>query len=268
MSKRKLFNIKTLISFILTLLITFSTIVIMACPDLEKDIKNDLSKYIKYLNNGEISGYYDIYNTRKLNDIEKSLFYEKIKNTTKIVNEQKETFEKFKLKVKINDVNILKKMNNNLYLCNINTTYHIRENIHTTKTIKKTEEHIVKVIYVGQDGYKILLPFNSMDKDFSQTETFMFLEQEYKNNKAKEIEEKRLLEESQKEDSQDDAMSDEEIDDFIDEQGLNSEIKENNDDTNSDDESVEESDDNENSDNNINDNNNIDEKSESNNEIN
>ena len=172
MSKKKFFTIKTLLSFLISLFLLSISCIVIAGPDLEKDIKNDLSVYINYLNDGKISEYYNMYNTRKLTDIEKSLFYEKIKN-----------------------VDILRKINNNIYLCNLSVDYQIREGVDTTKTIKKSDDFILKILYTGKDGYKILLPFNSMDKDFSESEVFTYLEQLYKVKKAKEIEEKRLIEE-------------------------------------------------------------------------
>lgn len=199
MSKKKLFTIKTFISFLISLFILSLSCIVMAGPDLEKDIKNDLSVYIDNLNNGKISEYYNLYNTRKLTDIEKSLFYDKIRNATKVVESELETLQKFKLKVKIKEVNILRKINHNIYLCNLSVDYQIREGIDTTKTIKKSDEFILKILYAGKDGYKILLPFNSMDKDFSESEVFAHLEQLYKVKKSKEIEEKRLLEEQEKE---------------------------------------------------------------------
>lgn len=198
MRKKILFTIKTITSCIVSLCILSSLFIVIASPNMEKDIKNDLSSYIKNLNNGEISEYYDIYNTRKLTDIEKSLFYDKIKNSINVVDSEIETFKKFKLKVKIKDVNILKKVNNNIYLCNLSVDYQLREGINTTKTIKKSDEFILKILYTGDDGYKILLPFNSMDKDFSESEVFTYLEQLYKEKKSKEIEEKRLNEEQEK----------------------------------------------------------------------
>lgn len=199
MSKKKLFTIKTFVSFLISLFILSLSCIVMAGPDLEKDIKNDLSVYIDNLNNGKISEYYNLYNTRKLTDIEKSLFYDKIRNATKVVESELETLQKFKLKVKIKEVNILRKINHNIYLCNLSVDYQIREGVDTTKTIKKSDEFILKILYAGKDGYKILLPFNSMDKDFSESEVFAHLEQLYKVKKSKEIEEKRLLEEQEKE---------------------------------------------------------------------
>lgn len=199
MSKKKLFTIKTFVSFLISLFILSLSCIVMAGPDLEKDIKNDLSVYIDNLNNGKISEYYNLYNTRKLTDIEKSLFYDKIRNATKVVDSELETLQKFKLKVKIKEVNILRKINHNIYLCNLSVDYQIREGVDTTKTIKKSDEFILKILYAGKDGYKILLPFNSMDKDFSESEVFAYLEQLYKVKKSKEIEEKRLLEEQEKE---------------------------------------------------------------------
>ena len=199
MSKKKLFTIKTFVSFLISLFILSLSCIVMAGPDLEKDIKNDLSVYIDNLNNGKISEYYNLYNTRKLTDIEKSLFYDKIRNATKVVDSELETLQKFKLKVKIKEANILRKINHNIYLCNLSVDYQIREGVDTTKTIKKSDEFILKILYAGKDGYKILLPFNSMDKDFSESEVFAYLEQLYKVKKSKEIEEKRLLEEQEKE---------------------------------------------------------------------
>ena len=76
MKKNKFFNIKTLISFIISISIISMISIVIASPDLEKDIKDNLSIYMNYLNNGKISEYYDIYNTRKLNDVEKLTFYE------------------------------------------------------------------------------------------------------------------------------------------------------------------------------------------------
>lgn len=192
-------TIKKIITFIVSLFIISISCITIAGPDLEKDIKKDLLIYINHLNNGNISQYYEIYNTRKLTDIEKSLFYDKIKNATKIVNSEKETFKKFKLKVQIEDVKILNKINQNIYLCNIKVYYQIRENINTTKTIKKSDEYILKILDTGTDGYKILLPFNSMDKEFSESNLFVHLEQIYKNKKAKEVEEKRLTQENTEE---------------------------------------------------------------------
>lgn len=228
MSKKKFFSVKTLISLIISLLIVSCSVIVIAGPNLEKDIKRDLSKYIKYLNEGEISQYYNLYNTRKLSELEKSLFYEKIKNATKVVSAEKETYKKFRLKVKVRDVNILEKINNNLYLCNLSIDYQIREHINTTKTIKKSDEYIVKILYVGKDGYKILLPFNSIDKDFSETETFKFIEQVYKDKKAKEIEKKRLQKEKEDENNPEKEEADTEKIEYEDENGLNSINKEDN----------------------------------------
>lgn len=226
MSKKKFFSVKTLISLIISLIILSCSVIVIAGPNLEKDIKRDISKYINYLNEGEISQYYNLYNTRKLNELEKSLFYEKIKNATKIMASENETYKKFRLKVKVKDVNILEKINNNLYLCNLSVDYQIREHINTTKTIKKSEEYIVKILYVGKDGYKILLPFNSMDKDFSETETFKFIEQVYKDKKAKEIEKQRLQKEKEdKATTEKEESADKEIV-YEDENGLNSTKKE------------------------------------------
>lgn len=209
MSKTKYFNIKVIISFFLSILLMSMIAVVIASPDLEKDIKDDLSVYINYLNNGDISEYYNMYNTRKLNDIEKSLFYDKIKDTTKVVENELDTFKKFKLQIKINDVKILRKVNSNIYLCSLDINYKSRENIDTTKTIKKSDKYILKIIYLGKDnGYKILLPFNSIDKDFSTSNIFTYLENLYKNNKAKEIEEQRLLEEEEEKEKESDANSD------------------------------------------------------------
>ena len=199
MKKNKFFNIKTLLSFIVSISIISMVGIVIASPNLEKDIKDDLSIYLNYLNSGKISEYYDIYNTRKLNDVEKLTFYDRIKNATKVVNSELETFEKFKFKIRIKEVNILRRLNNNTYLCNLNVDYRIRENINTTKTIKSSESYILKVIYLGaKEGYKILLPFNSLDRDFSQSNFFTNLDNLYKTNRAKEIEEKRLSEESDK----------------------------------------------------------------------
>lgn len=215
MKKNKFFNIKTLLSFIASITIISMISVVIASPDLEKDIKDNLSIYINYLNNGKISEYYDIYNTRKLNDVEKLTFYDRIKNSTKVVNAEIETFEKFKFKIKIKDVNILRRLNNNTYLCNLKIDYRIRENVNTTKTIKKSEDYILKIIYLGtKEGYKILLPFNSLDRDFSQSNFFIYLDNLYKTNRAKEIEEQRLLEEDNK---------DETIDTYIEDSNINDE---------------------------------------------
>ena len=202
MKKNKFFNIKTLLSFIISISIISMISIVIASPDLEKDIKDNLSIYMNYLNNGKISEYYDIYNTRKLNDVEKLTFYDRIKNSTKVVSAELKTFEKFKFKIKIKDVNILRRLNNNTYLCNLKINYRIRENIDTTKTIKKSEDYILKIIYLGaKEGYKILLPFNSLDRDFSQGNFFVYLDNLYKTNKAKEIEEQRLLEEDSKDET-------------------------------------------------------------------
>lgn len=206
MNKKRLSIVKKIISFLTSLFILSISCIVIAGPDLEKDIKQDLTTYTNHLNKCNISKYYEIYNTRKLTDIEKSLFYDKIKETTTIVNSEKETLEKFKLKVSIKDVNILKKINNNIYLCNLKVNYQIRENVFTTKTIKKSDEYIVKILYTEQNGYKILLPFNSMDKDFSESNVFASLKQQYKDKKAKEVEEKRLLEDKTDEETENDTI--------------------------------------------------------------
>lgn len=221
MSKKKLFTIKTLISFLISTFLLSLSCIVIAGPDLEKDIKNDLSVYINNLNNGKISEYYNIYNTRKLTDIEKSLFYDKIKNAIKVVDSELETLQKFKLKVKIKDVNILRKVNDDIYLCNLSVDYQVREGINTTKTIKKSDEFILKILYTGKDGYKILLPFNSMDKDFSEGEIFTYLEQIYKDKKAKEIEEKRILEEKEAQENKNNEKEKEDANEnYEDEHGL------------------------------------------------
>lgn len=218
MKKNKFFSIKTLISFIVSIILISMAGIVIASPDLEKDIKEDLSIYLNHLNNGDVSGYYDIYNTRKLSDMEKLSFYDKIKNSTKVMNAEMETFKKFKLKIKISNVDILRRLNNNTYLCNVGIEYRLRENTNTTKTIKKTEDYILKIIYIeSKDEYKILLPFNSLDKDFSQSNIFAYLENLYKTNKAKEIEEQRLLEDS-------DVIIDNLDEDFIDESNLESDL--------------------------------------------
>ena len=214
MKKNKFFNIKTLLSFLVSISIISMISIVIASPDLEKDIKDDLSIYINHLNNGKISEYYDIYNTRKLNDVEKLTFYDRIKNSTKVVNAELETFEKFKFKIKIKEVDILRRLNNNTYLCNLKIDYRIRENINTTKTIKKSEDYILKIIYLGaKEGYKILLPFNSLDRDFSQSNFFIYLDNLYKSNKAKEIEEQRLLEEDNKDETINNNVEDSDMND-------------------------------------------------------
>lgn len=198
MDKKNFFNLYKIFFAGLALFVLFGSTVVIASPDLENDIKKDLSIYINHLNNGNISGYYDIYNTRKLSEIEKGLFYEKIKNTTNVIEKEKEFFNKFKLKVQITNVEILNRINNNLYLCNLNVKYQARESVDTTKTIKKEEGFIVKILNIEKDKYKILLPFNSMDKDFSETEVFRSIQNIYKENKANLIAQKRLEVESEK----------------------------------------------------------------------
>lgn len=223
MINKKIFNIKTLVSFLVSIFILSISCIVIAGPDLEKDIKIDLSTYINNLNNGKISEYYNIYNTRKLTDIEKSLFYDKIKNATNVIESEFETFKKFKLKVKIKKVDILRKVNDNIYLCNLSVDYQIREGIKTTKTIKKSEDYILKILYTGKDGYKILLPFNSMDKDFSSSGLYIYLDELYKDKKAKEVEEKRILEENKKEEEGNQNGTKEEITEiYEDEHGLGS----------------------------------------------
>ena len=156
---------------IVSAFLIFSTlsVVSLATPNLSKEIKRDLTDGVQSLCHGDIKSYYNMYNTRKLTEIEKTKFYDKITDTQDIVNSEMSLFKKYKLTIKINEVSVMKKIGDNLFLCNLEVNYKFRKNHDTTETIGKTEDYIVKVIDVGNMDYKILLPFNSLDKDFSSS---------------------------------------------------------------------------------------------------
>lgn len=178
--------------FIVVAILIFSTlsVVSMAIPNLAKEIKKDLNKGVQSLCVGDINQYYNMYNTRKLTEIEKTKFYEKITETQNVVTSEMDLFKKYKLTIKINDVSIIDKIGDNLFLCNINVNYKYRKNHNTTDTVDKTEDYIIKIIDVGDMEYKILLPFNSLDKDFSSSNLY---------NKLKESEAKKQADKIQKE---------------------------------------------------------------------
>lgn len=186
--------------FIITIILTFSTLTVisLATPNISNEIKKDLSKGLDYLCEGDAKNYYNIYNTRKLTEIEKTKFYEKITSTQEILDSEKELFAKYNLKIQIKDVSVIKKIGDNLFLCNLNVNYKSRVNDTTTQTINKTEDYIVKIIDVGNMDYKILLPFNSLDKDFSSSNLFKVLKESAQKKQAEKIKEQRELEEKKK----------------------------------------------------------------------
>lgn len=191
--------IASFIIVITTLVFIILSVISIMTPNLTKEIKKDLSKGMASLCEGNIKDYYNIYNTRKLTEIDKTKFYDKISTTQEVINSEKDLFKKYKLNVQIKDVAIIEKIGDNLYLCNINVTYKSRKNHKTTETISHTEDYIVKIIDVGNMDYKILLPFNSLDKDFSSGSIYKMLEESASKKQAKKIKEQRELEEKAKE---------------------------------------------------------------------
>lgn len=186
--------------FIITLILTFLSLIVasLGTPNLSKEIKKDIMKGTSSLCKGDIENYYNIYNTRKLTEIEKTKFYERIIETQEIVSAEKELFKKYKLKIQIKDVSIIKKISNNIYLCNINVNYKYRKKHNTTDIFNKTEDYIVKIIDVGNMDYKILLPFNSLDKDFYSGQIFKLLKEENSKKEAEKIKLEREKEEKEK----------------------------------------------------------------------
>lgn len=211
----KLFNMKSkstsiIISlFIVIAILIFLTlsIISIATPNLSKEIAKDLNKGIQSLCVGDIHEYYNMYNTRKLTEIEKTKFYEKITETQEVVDSEMDLFKKYKLTIKINDVSIINKIGDNLFLCNINVNYKYRKSHDTTDTVDKTEDYIIKIIDVGNMDYKILLPFNSLDKDFSSSNLYKKLKDSNTQKQAekikKEREEQEKLENQQAEEQKD-----------------------------------------------------------------
>lgn len=190
-----------IISFLIiitTLIFSTLTVISITTPDISYEIKKDLSKGINSLCNGDAKNYYNIYNTRKLTEIEKTKFYDKISDTQNILDSEKELFKKYNLKIQIKEVSIIDKIGDNLFLCNLNVNHKSRVNDKTTKTINKTEDYIVKIIDVGNMDYKILLPFNSLDKDFSSSDIYKALKESAQNKQAEKIKEQRELEEKKK----------------------------------------------------------------------
>ena len=183
--------------FIVIAVLIFSTlsIVSIATPNLSKEIKKDLTEGVQSLSHGDIKNYYNMYNTRKLTEIEKTKFYEEIKEVQEIIKSEMNLFKKYKLSIKINDVSVIDKIRNNLFLCNINVSYKYRKNYDTTSTVDKTEDYIVKIIDVGNMEYKILLPFNSLDKDFSSSTIYKKLKESNDKKQAEKIQKERELKE-------------------------------------------------------------------------
>lgn len=192
---KKIFNIKNLMLFLISLFLFSGTAIVFASPNLDTTIKKDLNHYLNSLSKGDIKEYYEIYNTRRLTDLDKNRFYEKIKKAIEVVDEEKEVFLKHKFKLTIKDINVVDKINTNIFLCNLKVNYKFRPNINKTETIQTTEDYLVKIIDIGNNNYKILLPFNSFDKDFSSSLFFKNLELIRKEKKSLEIEKKRLEEE-------------------------------------------------------------------------
>lgn len=187
------------IVIVLTLAFSTLTAISIVIPDIPAEIKKDLMKGINSLCEGDIKNYYSIYNTRKLTEIEKTKFYDKITETQEIIDSEKELFNKYKLKIQIKDVSIIKKIGDNLFLCNLNVNYKSRVNDSTTQTKNITENYIVKIIDVGNMDYKILLPFNSMDKDFSSSNIYKSIKEVSLQKQAEIIKKQREEEEKQKE---------------------------------------------------------------------
>ena len=179
--------------FIVVIILIFSTlsIVSIATPNLSKEVKKDLTEGVQSLEHGDIKNYYNMYNTRKLTEIGKTKFYEKIRECQDILKSEKDLFEKYRLSIKINDVSIINKIGDNLFLCNINVNYKYRKHHSTTTTIDKTEDFIVKIIDVGEMEYKILLPFNSLDKDFSSSNIYNKLKESHAQKQAEKIKQER-----------------------------------------------------------------------------
>ena len=194
-----------IVSFIIvitTLIFIVLSIISIMTPNLAKEIKKDLSKGVASLCSGNIKDYYNIYNTRKLTEIDKTKFYEKISSTQEIINSEQELFKKYKLNIQIKDVSIIDKIGDNLFLCNITVNHKSRKNDKTTDVINKTEDYILKIIDVGNMDYKILLPFNSMDKDFSSSNIYKALEESALKKQAEKIKEQRELKEKAKAEQQ------------------------------------------------------------------
>lgn len=183
--------------FIVTTILVFLTlsIVSIATPNLSKEIKKDLGKGVQSLCQGDIKNYYNMYNTRKLTEIEKTKFYEKIIETQDVINSEMDLFKKYKLSIQIKDVSIIDKIGDNLFLCNINVNYKYRKKHDTTATIDNTEDYIIKVIDVGNMDYKILLPFNSLDKDFSSSGIYKILKESNAQKEAERIKKEREMKE-------------------------------------------------------------------------
>ena len=76
--------------FIVIAVLIFSTlsIVSIATPNLSKEIKKDLTEGVQSLSHGDIKNYYNMYNTRKLTEIEKTKFYEEIKEVQEIIKSE------------------------------------------------------------------------------------------------------------------------------------------------------------------------------------
>lgn len=172
MKNKKKSIIASFIIIVLILIFSALTVISIITPDIPNEIKKDLTKGINSLCEGNIEDYYNIYNTRKLTEIEKTKFYDKINETQELINKEKELFNKYKLNIQIKDISIIKKIGDNLFLCNLNVNYKSRLSDSTTQTKNVTEDYIVKIIDVGNMDYKILLPFNSMDKDFSSSNIY------------------------------------------------------------------------------------------------
>jgi hypothetical protein len=190
--------IASIIIIIIALLFGSFTIVSATTPDLAKEIKKDISKGIDGLCNADITTYYNIYNTRKLTEIEKTKFYDKISSVKEVIESEKELFLKYKLNIQIKDVVVIDKIGDNLYLCNLTVNYKCRKNPEKTDTMNVTEDYMVKIIDVGNMDYKILLPFNSLDKDFSSGNIFKYLEETMNKKQAEKVKEQREQEEQEK----------------------------------------------------------------------
>lgn len=175
--------------FLIVTVLTFLSLTAasLATPNLAKEIKKDIERGTSGLCKGDIKNYYNIYNTRKLTEIEKTKFYERIIESQDIVNSEKDLFKKYNLKIQIKNVSIIKKINSNMYLCNISVNYRYRKNHNTTDLYNQTEDYIVKIIDVGDMDFKILLPFNSLDKDFYCGHIFKILKEEHHKKEAEKI---------------------------------------------------------------------------------
>lgn len=188
----------TIIVFVLSF--ASMSLLSLAIPDVEHEIKKDLNNGITQLVKGDAHEYYNLYNTRRLTEIDKSKFYDKIRKTTEILDSEKSLYFKHKFNLKVNKVTVIEKLEDNVFLCGVNATVKYRKDIKSTETLINTSNYILKIIDVGNMDYKILLPFNSLDSDFSQSFVFNELQKSSSKKLALEVKKKREDDEKKKKD--------------------------------------------------------------------